>query len=465
MSRLKRALQRARARLMFATDAEYAATARWRARCLRATRPELERAQLKLLRQRLAEFQRSGLCTEPDFGKASDLADLGMLRRLPVLRREDLRCMFPTLERLYADRRDVFTYPTGGATGEPVRFMHSRLHHRRASGCGYGLYLMLGWRPGMPRLRMWASEPDLNAGPQADRGWRGALKGWLEHSRTLVSIFPSDDDYRRFAAIVRATPGCAVYGYTTLLEDCARLMIAEQLTLPPGHLATAWSMAEQLDDRQRELIERALGVRLREHYGARECSMIAVECECGNRHVSPRYILEAADPDDFSPLPDGQVGSLLVTDLLNDVTPFIRYEIGDLGALEWRDCACGHRGPCLTAIAGRRAEVIVLPGGRKVSTHLFHRELRKHPWIHRYSVRRTGLLSFEVRYSGSVAQPTAAAEFAERLSGMLCGATVEFIETDELPRAQSGKIIQYRDLTCRGAGTVSGVKSGEMHQP
>lgn len=453
MSRLRRATQRAYARLNFARDSEYAAAARWRARCLRTSRPNLEREQLKLLKLRLREFQRNGLCNTPDFNQADKLGDLRMLQTLPVLRREDLRVLFPALAQRYANRRDVYAFATGGATGEPLSFMHSRLLIRRASGCNFGLYLILGWRPGMPRFRMWASEPDLNAARHARRSWRAALRDWLEPSRTLVSLFPSDDDYRRFAAIVRANPGCAVNGYTTLLEDCARLMIAEQLILPPGHLATAWSMAEQLDTGQRELIEQALGVRLREHYGSRECSAIAVECVHGNRHISPRYILEAASTDDHSPLPDGQVGSLLITDLLNDVTPFIRYEIGDLGAIEWRDCACGLRGPCLTALAGRKADIILLPDGGKVSTHLFHREMRKHTWIHRYSVLRTGPLGFEVHYSGDAAKPTAAADFAEQLSGLMGGASVKLRYTDDLPRAPSGKVVHYRDLTNGETGT------------
>ena len=447
MSRLKRALQRARARLQFATDAEYARAARWRARCLRATRPELEKLQLPLLRQRLAGCQHSGLCPEPEFGRPADLASLTDLIALPILRRDRLRALLPVFERLYADRSDVYSYVTGGATAEPIRFMHSRLHHRRASGCAFELYLMLGWRPGMPRLRLWASDPDVAAGRRARRGWRGALRGWLEHSRTLVSIFPSDDDYRRFAAIARATPGCAVYGYTSLLEDCARVMIAEQLTLPAGHLATAWSMAEQLDENQRQLIERALGVRLREHYGSRECSTIAVECAHGERHINPRYVVEVVDSEDLSPTPEGQVGSLLITDLFNDATPFIRYEIGDLAAVEWRDCRCGCHGPCLTRISGRKAVVIVLPSGRRISTHFFYRHLRRQPWIQRFSVLRTGPLRFEVHYGGTEVHPSEVEAAAQEASRRMDGAEVRFVRTEDLPRAPSGKIIHYRDLT------------------
>jgi phenylacetate-CoA ligase len=466
MSRLKRALQRARARLNFVIDAEYARAAHWRARCLRAAQPELEQLQLPLLRQRLAEFQGRGLCPGPQFRRAADLTEPAALRALPILRRGDLRALLPTLERLYAGRRDVYSYVTGGATAEPVRFMHSRLHYRRASGCAFEFYLMLGWRPGMPRLRMWASGPDLRAGREANRGWRGALRQWLEHSRTLVSVFPTDDDYRRFAAIALATPGCAVCGYTSALEDCARVMIAERITLPPGHLATAWSMAEQLDTDQRQLIERALGVRLREHYGTRECSTIAVECAHGNRHVNPRYVVEVVDADDNSLVPDGKVGTLLITDLLNDVTPFIRYEIGDLGAVEWRDCACGNSGPCLVRISGRKAAVIMLPSGRRVSTHFFYRHLRKQPWIHRHAVLRTGPLSFEIRYSGQEAQAQELRAAAQEASRVMDGAEISIIRTEDLPRAPSGKIIPYRDLTDgSGRDEFGATATGQRQRP
>ena len=76
-------------------------------------------------------------------------------------------------------------------------------------------------------------------------------------------------------------------------------------------------------------------------------------------------MLEVVD-DNGRPLPAGQTGRLVVTDLTQTFFPYIRYDTGDVGAIEPRACDCGLRTRVLSGIEGRSDDLIITPRGRRV---------------------------------------------------------------------------------------------------
>jgi phenylacetate-CoA ligase len=67
------------------------------------------------------------------------------------------------------------------------------------------------------------------------------------------------------------------------------------------------------------------------------------------------------------PARPGEVGEVLVTDLLNEAMPFIRYKIGDMGAPLDGPCPCGRGLPRMQMVAGRVTDFIHTPDGRWLS--------------------------------------------------------------------------------------------------
>jgi phenylacetate-CoA ligase len=428
-------------------DREYRWGQRWRARGMQAAPPGLAAMQLAELNSLLSRFRAVEPVQQLRCLPVLALTDFSQLSELPLLTRQGMRELYPVLLKLYRGRRDVASYITSGATAEPAEFLLDRRLVRRAGGCNLGMYELLGWRPGMARLCLWGNPRDLGVADRQPTGVKARLLSWLEHTRRYGGFMPSAAMYRDFVAVVRARPGCAVFGYASLLENCARLMIEQGDLLPAGHLATVWTCAELLPPAGRELISRAFGCPVREHYGSRECSTIATECAAGNRHISPRYIAEVLDPDSGQPLAPGQAGSLVFTDLFNDVTPFIRYELGDLGSVEWRDCDCGARGPCLTSIVGRKTTLITLPSGHCVSSHVIAYLMRRIRRLERFQLNRLGPQEFECRYIGPAVPAEDLAAAVESFSEIFEGAELRFAAVRELDRSPSGKLIEYRDLT------------------
>ncbi len=422
---------------------DYARGTRWCETGLRLDRDAREARELARLEQLIAGLRRNGFCDAPAFQRFSAAAGAAALRWLPVLTRRDLRELWPRLSKLLVARPDVYSYATGGSTGEPVKYLRSQRLDRLAGGAVYAMHHILGWRPGMERLCLWGSERDIGRAEQEARG----LRGWLQDTAVFGAYAPGQAEYESFAEAVWERPGCAVYGFTSLLIECARVMLERGWQLGPGHVRAAWVGAESLADAQRAVFREAFGVQLRDHYGSRECSSIAAECARGSRHVNPRYVVEVVDPETHEALPAGETGSLLVTDLFNEVTPLIRYEIGDIGAIEWRDCACGRRGPCLTELAGRVAALFTLPSGSKISALFFNHLLKDYPAVHQFQVLRTGASSFELRYRGEELSDEARAGLIEAAARLLEGARVTVARFEKLDRCTSGKLVQYRDLT------------------
>ena len=117
-------------------------------------------------------------------------------------------------------------------------------------------------------------------------------------------------------------------------------------------------------------------------YGSREFGNIAHECRYGGSlHVIPsRFYLE-----------NGADGELLVTDLDNLATPFIRYQIGDIGQVSAIQCKCGFQHQSILNIQGRSHDVIRTKTGKQVPGQFWTVLSRCVPGIKQFQVVQRNL--------------------------------------------------------------------------
>ncbi len=95
----------------------------------------------------------------------------------------------------------------------------------------------------------------------------------------------------------------------------------------------------------RERIERSWGARVIDHYGLTEVGPVSFECweGPGFLHMNePEYICEVLDPATLEPVPDGQPGELVITNLGRLASPVLRYRTGDVVIRRVGPCACGR---------------------------------------------------------------------------------------------------------------------------
>lgn len=74
------------------------------------------------------------------------------------------------------------------------------------------------------------------------------------------------------------------------------------------------------------------------------------------------YILEIVDPDTLEPVPDGEVGEMVLTTLDRTMMPILRYRTRDLTRIIAEPCKCGRTHRRIDRIKGRTDDMFIIKG-------------------------------------------------------------------------------------------------------
>ena len=98
-------------------------------------------------------------------------------------------------------------------------------------------------------------------------------------------------------------------------------------------------------------------------YSSTEMGATFSECEYGmGGHVHPELIIVEIIGEDDLPVPDGEVGEVVVTTLGVEGMPLLRFRTGDMCAKRVEQCKCGRWSYRLTPLVGRKNNMIKLKG-------------------------------------------------------------------------------------------------------
>jgi phenylacetate-CoA ligase len=191
----------------------------------------------------------------------------------------------------------------------------------------------------------------------------------------------------------------------------------------------------------RERIERSWGARVIDHHGLTETGPLSFECweNPGFLHLNEsEFICEVLDPASGVPLPDGQRGELVVTNLGRTASPVIRYRTGDIVVKRSESCVCGRTWARLEGGILARADDMVNIRGVNVYPTSIESVVRSIPEIveFRSTVSQPGVmrsLSLEIEVIGDAS--AISAKLVRQLRSAL-GLTVPvtIVEDGALPR-------------------------------
>jgi len=284
--------------------------------------------------------------------------DSSDLAKLPILTKEIIRGNSGELmARGFPINRTWLTH-TGGSTGEPLEFYSTRDQLRWAFATFRRAEKWWGYSLGDRRVAISIRRP---------------LTSKLHRLAQLVGrviIFPVDemstDRLAVFLEKLEAVRPEFITGYPSAIHLLAHFIESNGKLGPrPRAIVTG---GEQLYDYQRELFARVFGCPTYNSYGSYEMNQMAQECsEHAGFHIAAESVVMEIVGDDGVPLPAGKEGRVVTTNLHNYAMPFIRYDIGDLGVLSQKVCACGRGLPVLERLSGRTTDFIVAGNGRKIS--------------------------------------------------------------------------------------------------
>jgi phenylacetate-CoA ligase len=136
---------------------------------------------------------------------------------------------------------------------------------------------------------------------------------------------------------------------------------------------------------------KAFGVAPLEVYVAAELGTIGWECpeEPGVLHLNDdMQIVEILDHHD-QPVPDGETGQVVVTQLCCLAQPLLRYRLGDLAARLPGSCRCGRGLARLSRVQGRTRHVLRTPDGRMLYGMMVSTVVKPFREVRRWQLRQT----------------------------------------------------------------------------
>jgi phenylacetate-CoA ligase len=194
----------------------------------------------------------------------------------------------------------------------------------------------------------------------------------------------------------------------------------------------------------RNRIEESWGARVIDHHGLTETGPLSFECldSPGGLHVNEgEYICEILDPLTGQPVPDGERGELVVTNLGRTASPVLRYCTGDIVVRTRDRCLCGRSWARLEGGILARADDMINIRGVNVYPAAIESVVRLFPEVSEFrstASRRGAMwsLSVEIEATPGAGDAPSLAEAIGRKLREALGLTIPVsgLEPGSLPR-------------------------------
>ncbi len=275
--------------------------------------------------------------------------------KLPFSSKDDLRNAYPLGIQAVPDEDIVRIHSSSGTTGKPViipytakdvddwAIMFARCYEtagitkkdRIQITPGYGLWTAgIGFQNGCEKLGAMA----IPMGP-------GNTEKQLQMMMDLKST------------VITATSSYALL----LAEEINKRGIKDKIFLKKGVIGS-----ERWSDKMRKSISEGLGIELYDIYGLTEIYGPGIGINCSEEkgiHYWDDYIyIEVIDPKTGKPVPDGTEGEIVITTLVKEGAPLLRFRTHDISRIILEKCSCGRSYPRIDTIKGRSDDMFKVHG-------------------------------------------------------------------------------------------------------
>ena len=292
-------------------------------------------------------------------------------RKVPLLTRQDLMENFDRMLSDEASLHDVRLSTTGGSSGTPARVYHQKNVVRAAPG-----WSMLKWW-GISPAANWASVyRDVNTSFKAKV--LHFLQWYPTRHLLLNATSFSQADMQKFLRDFQKQKPELLHGYVGAIDVLAQYMLDNGISVPAPR--AIWVTSAPITPTQQQKIEAAFHAPVYDQYGCCEIYWLAAECPA--RHgLHMFYDIRRFEflNDDWKPVPNGEFGNIVVTDLENYYFPLIRYVNGDRGRRLTAACDCGCNLPLMDKVKGRISETFILPSGIRLNGEFLTTIFDNHP--------------------------------------------------------------------------------------
>ena len=319
------------------------------------TREELRSLQLRRMQSILNRAGRS------PFYRTQVSADLVLnsldhIQDLPLTTKDDLRAGYPYGFLTEPVSSMVRLHASSGTTGSPTAILYTQQDVDTWADLVARCMYMVGMRPGdvfqnLSGYGLFTGGLGIHYG--AERLGCLTIPAGAGNSKRQIKLLK---DFRVTA--MHIIPSYALH-LATVFND---------LGVDPRSLDLRIALigAEPHTEEIRRRIEELYAVKAYNSYGLSEMNGpgVAFECPAQNgMHIwEDAYCVEILDPQSLEPVPEGEIGELVVSTLTRQGMPLIRYRTRDLTRILPGQCSCGRVHKRIDRILGRADDMMIIKG-------------------------------------------------------------------------------------------------------
>ena len=274
---------------------------------------------------------------------------------LPIMEKKHIQ--FPLEQRLSKgySLKNTFKNKTSGSTGNPFYFAKDKFSHALTWSI---IKNRFGWHDlyGKKQARFYGLPKDCLAKKKE-------LTKDFFLNRFRFNVFDLTDlAFKNWLEKFSSKKFVYLNGYTTVILAFAKYLVSKKIILKDicPSLRACVVTSEMLFESDKIILETAFGVDIINEYGASELDLIAFEDTENNWILNTETIFVEVLDDNNKVLEDGEIGNIIITSLYNKAHPFIRYKVGDKGAIK----KVNSKKSVLLKLEGRSEDLVKLPSGK-----------------------------------------------------------------------------------------------------
>ena len=314
-------------------------------------------AQLELVDKQIKRILKSGNYYAEVYKKAgiTGVNSEEDFLKIPFTDKADLRNAYPLGIQAVPDEEVVRIHSSSGTTGKPVIIPYTKKDVDDWATMFARCYEIAGITNKdriqiTPGYGLWTAGIGFQAGCEK----LGAM---------AIPMGPGNTDKQLQMMIdLQSTVICATSSYALLLaEEINKRGLKDQIKLKKGVIGS-----ERWSDTKRRIIADSLGIELYDIYGLTEIYGPGIGINCPDQvgmHIFDDFLYtEIIDPKTGEVLPDGEEGEIVITTLVKEGAPLIRFRTHDLSHIIPGECSCGRHYPRLDTIKGRSDDMFKVHG-------------------------------------------------------------------------------------------------------
>ena len=317
----------------------------------------INESQLKLVNSQVQRLVASGNYFGRRLQEAgvTEVLTEGDFLALPFSEKEDLRNCYPLGVSAVDEREIVRIHSSSGTTGTPVIIPYTAKDVDDWAEQFRRCYELAGITSEdriqiTPGYGLWTAGIGFQAGAEK----LGAM---------TVPMGPGNTEKQlQFMVDLKTTVIGATSSYALLLaEEVERRGMRDQIALRKGVIGS-----ERWGKKMRDRVKAGLGIDVYDIYGLTEVygPGIGISCDAedGMHYWDDFIYIEIVDPVTGAPVPDGTFGEIVITTLVKEGAPLVRFRTHDISRIIPGACPCGSPFPRLDSIQGRSDDMMKIKG-------------------------------------------------------------------------------------------------------